>query len=549
MGHIKEQDLLDEIRFDIKVKDLLKARLVLASLEQVSRKVQKQALFEVSRAENDFAIPLLAGVIANSPNVHESFPHLKETMFSKILENPEVLLDLLSNGKDLRSRTFLAGVAGEIRLEKAVPILLDILTKEKDVNLIESAIISLGMIGDPAAVAAVSKYLYPGNRELIIASVRTLGELATPEAIRKLGDKLGEDPDLDHMILNIMAKAQIPQALETLNKTLGSQHAHLRTAGKQKLGEIGVMSVRVLIKNLLRDNPDLVIHSLNVLGDIGDSAAIPPIRKLLFNQPKDPNVRFASYEALGRLPLDKGVYTLTAGLQDPVDNVRAAAAKAIDRHYNAVLAGGIRNLTRSVDTEALKIMITIINSQCGAIFLDLLEEDFFKVTAVNYLATKAHPDIRLHFASILAQAGHNDLAKQITPGKTAEDQAKLKVFAVDDSKMILNIYRSVLHNLGCESQLFEFPAKALERIRKEKPDVILADLNMPDITGIDLTRAVRQWHGKDELPIIMVTTQSEAQDHKIAYAAGINATLQKPFTEELIKKALAAFAGKQHLRN
>ena len=295
MGHLNEQDLLDEIRFDIKVKDLLKARLVLASLEQVSKKAQKQALFEVSRAADDFAIPLLAGVIAHSPNISESFPQLKETMFSKILESPQVLLDLLSNGKDLRSRAFLAGVAGEIRIEKAVPILLEILTREKDVNIITSAIISLGMIGDPAAVAAVSEYLYSGNRDLVMASVRTLGELATPEAIRKLGDKLGADPDLDLMILSIMAKAHIPEALETLNKTLGSQHAHLRTAGKQKLGEIGLMSLRVLVKNLFIDNPDLVIPSLNVLGDIGDSAAIPPIRKLLFNQPKDPNVRFASY--------------------------------------------------------------------------------------------------------------------------------------------------------------------------------------------------------------------------------------------------------------
>jgi DNA-binding NtrC family response regulator len=38
----------------------------------------------------------------------------------------------------------------------------------------------------------------------------------------------------------------------------------------------------------------------------------------------------------------------------------------------------------------------------------------------------------------------------------------LRVFAVDDSKMILNIYRGILHSLGCESKLFEFPAEALQ---------------------------------------------------------------------------------------
>ncbi|MGB5993548.1 MAG: hypothetical protein WBG61_14585, partial [Desulfobacterales bacterium] len=64
MAKINEQDLLDEIRFDIKEKDLIKAKLVLSALGHVGRKTQKQALFEVSRADDDFAIPLLAGVIA-----------------------------------------------------------------------------------------------------------------------------------------------------------------------------------------------------------------------------------------------------------------------------------------------------------------------------------------------------------------------------------------------------------------------------------------------------------------------------------------------------
>jgi CheY-like chemotaxis protein len=374
--------------------------------------------------------------------------------------------------------------------------------------------------------------------------MRTLGTLATPEAIQKLGDRLGGDSDLDLMIIDIIAKIQIPEALEMLNQTLGSQHAHLRAAVKQKLGGVGVMSVRILIKNLFVDNPDLIIHSLNVLGDIGDSAAIPAIRKLIYQQPEDPNVRFAAYETLGRLPLDSGVYTLAAGLNDPVDNVRNAAAKAIDRHYNAALAGGIRNLIRSEDPEALKVMTTIIDSQCDTIFLDLWDEDCFQTPAIDYLTRKAHPDVRSYFTRTFEKAGRNDLANQIKPKKALKEKTALKIFAVDDSKMILNIYRTMLHNLGCESHLFEFPAKALERVQKEKPDAILTDLNMPDITGIEFTKGVRQWYNDVEMPIIMVTTQNEAQENNAAYAAGVNNIIHKPFTEAQIGKALAKFAGR-----
>jgi CheY-like chemotaxis protein len=542
MAKINEQDLLDEIRFDIKKEDLIKARLVLSALEHVGRKTQKQALFEVSRSGDDFAIPLLVGVIAENPDVSESFPQLKETLFSKIIDSSGVLLDLLSTTKESSVKAFLAEAAGEIRLKAAVPILLNILANKTDVKVIESAIIALGMIGDPSAVTAVSEHLYSNSREIVLSTIRALGEIATPSAIQKLGDKLGGDSELDLMIIDIVAKTQVPEALEILNKTLGSKNTHLHADVKKKLGGVGVMSVRILIKNLFLENRDLIIHSLNVLGDIGDSAAIPAIRKLIHQQPEDPNVRFAAYETLGRLPLDKGVYTLTAGLEDSAENVRNAAAKAIDRHYNAALAGGIRNLIKSGDLEAMKIIAAIIDSQSNNIFLDLLEEDYFKGPAIDYMLDEAHPDVRSYFVRILENAGHNDLAKEIMPKKKARIKKKLKVFAIDNSRMILHIYRNVLYNLEYESRLFEFPIRALEQLIKEKPDVIITDLIMPDVSGIDLTKIVRKRYSKRELPIIMITTQKDVKENRAAYSAGVNDIIHKPFTEKQIGKALAKFA-------
>ncbi len=109
--------------------------------------------------------------------------------------------------------------------------------------------------------------------------------------------------------------------------------------------------------------------------------------------------------------------------------------------------------------------------------------------------------------------------------------------------MILNIYRTVLHNLGLDSLQFEFPRQALEHVQKEKPDAILTDLNMPEISGIELTKRLRESYSQEELPIIMVTTQDESQDIQEIQAAGINSILRKPFTESQISKALKEFAG------
>jgi hypothetical protein len=85
-------------------------------------------------------------------------------------------------------------------------------------------------------------------------------------------------------------------------------------------------------------------------------------------------------------------FTLAAGLEDVVDNVRDAAARAIDHNYNPVLAGDVRNLTRSGNAMAITIISTIINAQCERIFLDLIEEDYFKTPASLILySISIHP--------------------------------------------------------------------------------------------------------------------------------------------------------------
>lgn len=545
MADVKDQDLLDEIRFDIKVKDFRKAGLVLAALKYVKRETQQKALFELSRADAEFSIPLLAGLFVNSPDIAKSFPRLKETMYDKILSRSDVLQDLLLKESHPNIRAFLIEVAGQIQLADAVPALMDALNVESEPTIVRSALIALGMIGEPDSVNLIAGFMDRPDNDLAIAATEAMGKIGTPEAIQLLADRIGNNPESDQRIIDIFSKIQTPEAIEHLNKTLASEHAHIRTAAKQKLGAIGVMSVRVLMQNLNRPDPDLVIHSLNVLGDIGDAAAVSAIRNLLHNQPENANVRFAAYETLGRLPLEKGAFALAAGLEDPVDNVRAAAAKAIDRNYNALLAGGVRNMTKSGDGTAVLIMETLINSQCDRIFLDLLEEDFFKTNAIAYLSEKAHPDIRSYYAEIFSAKGLTPLAQQVAPKAGESAITRLRVYTVDDSKMLLNIYRSVLHNLGCESTAFEFPVEAVEKIREDRPDMILTDLNMPEMTGIELTARIREWFPKEELPIIMVTTQQESEDFKDAFAAGISGILQKPFTESHIGAALKKFAGYQ----
>jgi CheY-like chemotaxis protein/HEAT repeat protein len=541
MTPINPQDFIKELRFDIKEKDAIKAKLVLSHLEKVDVATQKMALFELSRADDQFAIPLIVEVLVRKPELADAFPALKETLYAKAMDHPKTFLDLLMREMNREVRLILVEVAAEVRLEEALPVLTGILNEEHDEKILERVIIALGQIGDTSVTTALSEYLYSNHVELVIAAIGALGQLGTPTALKRLSEKMDEDPDLDLMILNVFRKSPGPEALLKLNGCLSSHHAHIRNAAKQILIQLGSRAVPSLMGNLKQDDPDLRIHTLNVLGDIGDEAAIPAIRKLLFNEPKDANVRFAAYEVLGRLPVEKGAITLAAGLNDPVANVRTAAASAINNNYAPVLAAGLKNMVRENTEETTQIVQAVIEGECDRIFLGLIGEPVFEEISLRMLGFETHEAVRTHFQKLLRGEGLDELADRLDQGDTAAPTLEtLKVFAVDDSRMILNIYRSVLHKLGLEPQLYEFPAEAIKDVQSLRPDVILTDLNMPEISGIELTQQVRQWFSAEELPIVMVTTQNESQDNEAALAAGVNRILNKPFTEKTIGQALEA---------
>jgi len=544
MTVINADDFLDELRFDIEENDRLKAKLVLSKIGVVDSNIQKMALFELNRADDEFVIPLIVDLMAEYPQLSRSYSQFKEILCAKALYHPEMILSMLSQEGQGKKRSVLVEVLGELRLDEAAAKLVEILNEDEDEETIKAVIVALGMIGEVAAATPVSEYLYSGNLVLTIAAIHSLGQMAGPEAFQHLAEKLGEDSDLDVMIFDVFLTDQSPEAISLLNDSLASHHAYQRNAAKQRLRDMGGKAVPVLLQNLHQPDPDLLVHTLNVLGEIGDESAIAPIRKLLHNHPKDANVRFAAYEALGLLPVAKGAFALAQGLSDPVQNVRAAAAGAIDHNFNSMLAAGLANLIRSGEEEAASITESILHAGCDRIFLGLVDLEVFRQCAMDFLVAHAHPDTRNHFIDLMRQNGYDDLAASIAAQAKGDAGSTLSVFAVDDSKMILNIYRGMLHNLGCEPVLFEFPAEALQTVKENPPDFIFTDLNMPHINGIELIRQIREQFDKDSLPIVMVTTQNETNDNEAALDAGVNTILQKPFTEESLEDVLFKLTNK-----
>jgi len=537
MVAVNAQHMVEEIQDNIKTRDSMKARIVLSHIGQVDKTIQYRLIYELLRGDMEFTTPLLLFLLTEHSDVTDTMPVIKETLLSNLIAYPELLIKFLES-PTIKNKTYLIQIVGELRMEEATPVLIKLVaeaTLEKDILLI---IETLGQIGDPQAINTLTDFLYSANRNLIVAAIQSLGMVGTPTAMHRLAERMGTDNELDFMILSIFSEVQDHVSLEKLNDTLRSHYAHMRTYAKKELVRIGPKAVPFLIENLLRDDPDFLIHTLNVLGEIGDESAVKPVRKLLANEPRDANVRFAAYEALALLPLKKGAYTLTAGLTDREDHVCVAAARAIDRNYSDILAAGIKNLLRTKDDDARHITKIIVNAQVDKIFLSLAQEQFFQDMALVYLP-HTHKDIREHYHGLLLENKLAEFAGKVK-GEEQED-VRPKVVAVDDSRMILNIYKATLHELGYDPVLFEFPASAIEWLAKEKPVIVLTDLNMPDITGVKLTEEIRKRYTPGELPIIMVTTQNEAQDNEAAVKAGVSKIIHKPFNATSLKAAMDEF--------
>ena len=115
----------------------------------------------------------------------------------------------------------------------------------------------------------------------------------------------------------------------------------------------------------------------------------------------------------------------------------------------------------------------------------------------------------------------------------------IKVLVVDDFATMRRIIKGVLKQLGFSNIVeAEDGDVALEELKREDYDLILADWNMPNMNGLDLLKAVRSDKKLKRIPFIMVTAEGQKDNILEAVKAGVSNYVIKPFTPETINEKL-----------
>jgi len=117
----------------------------------------------------------------------------------------------------------------------------------------------------------------------------------------------------------------------------------------------------------------------------------------------------------------------------------------------------------------------------------------------------------------------------------------MRFLVVDDSPTMRRIVINALRGYGYNEVVEAGDgAEAMVQLEQEKIDFVITDWNMPNMTGLELTQAIRGSDKFKHLPILMVTTRGLKSDIIDALKARVNNYVVKPFTPQTLKEKLDA---------
>jgi CheY-like chemotaxis protein len=121
-----------------------------------------------------------------------------------------------------------------------------------------------------------------------------------------------------------------------------------------------------------------------------------------------------------------------------------------------------------------------------------------------------------------------------------ETTKRTRVVVVDDSPVVTEMVSELLTTAGLSVEVARDGVAALAAIEREAPDLVISDLEMPNMNGLELLGRIRE--RSQALPVIMLTTRGSVEDRRRAAAAGANAyVLKSGFRSDVLLEVVGRF--------
>ena len=113
---------------------------------------------------------------------------------------------------------------------------------------------------------------------------------------------------------------------------------------------------------------------------------------------------------------------------------------------------------------------------------------------------------------------------------------KKSVVIIEDEPFIIEALTFLLENEGLDVRSISDGAKAIDFIVKSKPNLVILDIMLPNVSGMKILEDIRKMNEISHLPVLMLTAKGQKKDRRAAEEAGVSKFMTKPFdNQELIE--------------
>ncbi|HTW44906.1 MAG TPA: response regulator [Acidobacteriaceae bacterium] len=124
--------------------------------------------------------------------------------------------------------------------------------------------------------------------------------------------------------------------------------------------------------------------------------------------------------------------------------------------------------------------------------------------------------------------------------------SEIAALIVDDSSVMRKIVERALRQAGLAiTEVYEASSgvEALDVLRQKRVDLVLSDINMPNMDGLEFLRQMRAQQLAPDVPVVMITTEGSEDHVREAIVAGAQGYIRKPFTAEQVKERVLPLVG------
>ncbi len=524
---------INSLKESIKNSDIKKAKALLDQFTSETDETKLDVINELAIAPDNIAWDLLY-YLALEINIYDKdiYNHIIQLIMDRAHINFKFAIILYKTGKIKQ-------------IKGGIPLMKHILTNSTDQYIISETIETAGKEKIEALTDDIAEYIYYDNDILKEKAVNALGRIGSESAIFRLKQacttkkcdinivkvlsKLGAVKKITEKIIDTQSQKPTDTNKSTdkenkiteknlkdknylaIYEQIQSKNLDKRFEALNLIGEMEEKDQTYIItEGLKSDNHDLKVNILRFLTRAISEKFLPEIYAILNQDNLDPKIRFAALEALYAFPKLNSVATVLDSIESPYMFVRMAAAKVMDKNLSDFICAEIKDRIESGRDRGEIIVQAIIDTKSGNLIDYLMISDTFSYITSNYFSKPVPNSFIKKYIEVLNKRGLKATAKKFeTIYKTQNKTEKPAAMVISPSPCIQNVYEKLLFQKGYTYIGYKSCQDAFEAISISKPELVICDLFLHTMTGIDFVKEIREFYSEQDLAFIISSTQKD----------------------------------------